>query len=552
MARERLKCVRWMLGLVLATAGVSVGEAQGTCPAKVARDHVTLSYEFVPVIDGDATTMHVKVTMQGADGDQLNLRMPGEASKDTVTPWINLKAESAGTTIDPGDKPTVKVVHFKPGKPLVISYDLLKDWPGPLHPSMQFQPVIFPTYFELYGEKALAVPQLNPDVMVTANYDWRALPAGWTLATSFGAGSGAASRCQTFTGMREAIDQALFAGGDFRLHSFKVGEREVELAIRGAWTFSDDEAAAQLVKPIQLARTFWHDENFPYYLVTLAPFEGEGSTDGSQYTNAFWFFMGSKDVLSQPRIQKDLLHEAFHEWDPWHMGVQKEPQALSDWFQEGVTDYYANLLAYRNGILSAKEYADAMNKGLADYYGGSKSPYTQGLVLGIWLDSAIRKNSGGKQSLDDVMFEMVREAKEPLSEERVLRTLDKYLADGDRAILRAGIDHDGEVPLVGAVVAAPCMTILVGKITVFDLGVDFNKSKETKVIAGVEVDGPAYVAGLRDGQKLVTWSVTTPSTDKLEVFTVKEGDGQKTITFYAKKIVRAPKLEPQVGCSANE
>ena len=64
------------------------------------------------------------------------------------------------------------------------------------------------------------------------------------------------------------------------------------------------------------------------------------------------------------------------------MGVMKEPQALSDWFQEGVTDYYANLLAYRAGILSAKEYAEAMNHGLADYYGGSKSPYYAGIGVG--------------------------------------------------------------------------------------------------------------------------------------------------------------------------
>jgi M61 glycyl aminopeptidase len=356
---------------VLSTGGC-LGAAQ--CPAKTAHDHMTLTYEFSPHIDGDATTLHVKVTVQGAGSDQFSLRMPGQASKDTVSPWINLKAESAGTKIGAEDEPGGRRVHFTPGRSAVFSYDLQKDWPGPLVDHTQFNPVIFPTYFELFGDNSLARPRLKPSDMVTANFDWRALPADWTLATSFGAGNNAASRCQSFTGMIDNLDQALFAGGDFRLHSFKVGERDVELAIRGTWSFSDDEAAEQLKRPIQLARTFWHDDKFPYFLVTLAPFNEQGNTDGSAYTNAFWFFMGSKDSLSRPRIQKDLLHEAFHEWDPRHMGVMMESQEASDWFQEGVTDYYANPQAYRGGLISASDYADAMNHSLADYSRDRRAP----------------------------------------------------------------------------------------------------------------------------------------------------------------------------------
>ena len=109
------------------------------------------------------------------------------------------------------------------------------------------------------------------------------------------------------------------------------------------------------------------------------------------------------------------------------------------------------------------------------------------------------------------MYAMVRDAKEPLSEERVLRTLDGFLAASDREILRAGLDHDGALPLVGATIAAQCMTVSEAEIASFDLGVDWPKTKAAKVITDVEAGGPAYVAGLRDGQKLVSWSVTTPS-----------------------------------------
>ena len=547
MVSSAMKCVRRLVFGVWLVGGV----AWGQCPVKVAKDHVTLGYQFVPVIDGSASTMHVKVTVQGAAGDEFGLRMPGEASRETVSPWVNLKAESGDTSISRDEKGE-RVVRFKTGKAAVFSYDLLKNWPGALMNHMQFNPVIYPDYFELFGGNALARPHLNGDVVVTANFDWRALPAGWTLATSFGAGSDAASRCQSVTGLRDlALDDALFAGGDFRLHTFKVGERDVDLAIRGSWSFTDEEAEEQLKKPIALARAFWHDDNFPYFLVTLAPFGNDSGTDGTAYTHSFWFFMGPKDTLAEPRVQKDLIHEAFHEWDPRRMGVQIEPQEKSDWFQEGVTDYYANLLAYRGGLLKAQEYADAVNRGLANYASGTKSDYSKGLALGVWLDSAIRAHSAGKQTLDDAMYEMVRGAGEPLTEERVLRTLDGYLAPEDRERLRAGIDHGAALPLAGATVAAPCMQVVEEEVAAYDLGLDFNKSKAAKVITDVEVDGPAYKAGLRDGQKLVSWSVVTPSTEKLEVYTVKDAEGEKErkLSYYAKKMVLAPKLHPgPEGC----
>ena len=98
--------------------------AQAQCPANVMLDHMTLTYEFSPLIDGDATTMHVRVTVQGASSDQFILRMPGQASKDTVSPWINLRAESTETKIGVRDERGARVVHFSAGKAAVFSYDL--------------------------------------------------------------------------------------------------------------------------------------------------------------------------------------------------------------------------------------------------------------------------------------------------------------------------------------------------------------------------------------------------------------------------------------------
>jgi hypothetical protein len=95
--------------------------------------------------------------------------------------------------------------------------------------------------------------------------------------------------CQTFTGPWHKVRNALFAGGDFRVYSAKIADEDLVVAIRGEWPFHDEEAVDQIQKIIGAERTFWRDKDFPYYLVTLKPFESNsGSSDGSAFTNAFW------------------------------------------------------------------------------------------------------------------------------------------------------------------------------------------------------------------------------------------------------------------------
>ena len=79
------------------------------------------------------------------------------------------------------------------------------------------------------------------------------LPADWTLETSFGADD----RCQSFTGLWNRVNEALFAGGDFRVHRVALGNQSLVVAIRGKWSFTDEEAIAQIQKILEVEREFW-------------------------------------------------------------------------------------------------------------------------------------------------------------------------------------------------------------------------------------------------------------------------------------------------------
>jgi hypothetical protein len=86
----------------------------------------------------------------------------------------------------------------------------------------------------------------------------------WSLATSFGTGD----RLQSFSGTWGEVNNALFAGGDFRIYQRDISDRSLILAIRSKWPFSDEEVAVRILKMISFERAFWRDYDFPYYLVT--------------------------------------------------------------------------------------------------------------------------------------------------------------------------------------------------------------------------------------------------------------------------------------------
>lgn len=66
-----------------------------------------------------------------------------------------------------------------------------------------------------------------------------------------------------------------------------------------------------------------------------------------------------------------------------------------------------------------------------------------------------------------------------------------------------------------------------------DLGFDLAASTATGSITGLEADGPAFQAGLRNGQRVSgRLSVYNNQPEKNAIVTVQTSDGQKAIEYY--------------------
>ncbi|HEY5257629.1 MAG TPA: hypothetical protein VIJ12_04545 [Candidatus Baltobacteraceae bacterium] len=193
----------------------------------------------------------------------------------------------------------------------------------------------------------------------------------------------------------------------------------------------------QLVKEMiaMYGARHWHDYHFLLTVSDVIPGEGvehhESSDDGE----------GGSYLIDAHSLQRggDLLsHEFNHSWDgkyrmPAIMYPSNPNTPFADsllWVYEGMTQYYGDVMSYRDGIRDAKTWPDDIASLYANYdnepgrmwrtlgddatagpfiygaprgYGGERRGedfYSEGELLWLKVDSILRADSNGKDSLD--------------------------------------------------------------------------------------------------------------------------------------------------------
>lgn len=543
-----------VLACLVAYAAAFTTNACGQCSFAASSVGEPITYIFEPVVANGRLVLHVTLEFRGGREGTAELELPSNWAEQSQLEGqvTDLRALSNGTVVLETASPSVKTLRFPANQYVKISYDLANNWEGAFQHPKQFRGVLEPTYFEFTTQNALVHPRINPTEVVSAHFDWQKLPADWTLETSFGADE----RCQSFTGLWNQMNNALFAGGDFRVHRVKLGNEPLVVAIRGRWGFTDGEAVAQIQKILEAEREFWRDHDFPYYLVTLTPFDVQsGSSDGSAFTNAFWVYLPWGDTFSY-RVQYMLAHEAFHAWNPHKMGVIRQPGANGKWSTEGFTVYYGDVLLLRAGLLPLPEYVEQVNKRIRDYESSpvknltnkelvtryeensvNQLPYVRGPVLALWLDAQIRGQTKNRFSLDTVMLTLAREGSEnpavELSSERVLRVAGKHLGRKSRKQLLNLVEDGVSIPIPDFP-QSPCVRVSTVELALFDLGFNEDVLRSKNLVAGVREDSEAFKAGVRDGQEVLGMSVYWNEVSKPVQLTVRAGSGQQRIEYFPK------------------
>jgi len=147
-----------------------------------------LKYTLEPTLNGNSLGIHIRLEFVDGRNGTAELELPSDwAGQSHLETGIrNLKALSADTVLLDTPQSNLKTLRFPTGSYVTVSYDLLRDWNGPLEYPKQFRPVLEREFFEFNTQNALVHPKFGPSDIVTVFFDWRNLPINWKLATSFG------------------------------------------------------------------------------------------------------------------------------------------------------------------------------------------------------------------------------------------------------------------------------------------------------------------------------------------------------------------------------
>lgn len=262
------------------------------------------------------------------------------------------------------------------------------------------------------------------------------LPAGWRVSIALPKSAGSFRAVE----YDELVDSP-FECGTHRVLSFRVLGIPHEVAIWG----EGNEEARRLVRDLgalvrEEARLFG---GLPYdrylFLIHLAA----GAAGGLEHRASQSVGMEPFSFRPETSYRENLrlfAHELFHAWNvkrirPAPLGpfdYTKEAYTRDLWAMEGITSYYQELFLVRAGLVEPKHLFEEMAKRLKahretpgarvqsaeaasfdawirHYRPDENSPnvaesyYRRGSLVGWALDLAIRRSSGGRRSLDDVM-----------------------------------------------------------------------------------------------------------------------------------------------------
>jgi predicted metalloprotease with PDZ domain len=539
------RAIAWLGAAALCGCAATASAQTASPPAPPPTRSVQLDLE--PVFAAGALHLRVDLRFTGSPSGSTPLELPNAWASETQLYQAvqNLHAVDAGVTLADGDQPFRKLVKHAPSQPVHLQYELVQDFAGPVNAERRFRAVLQPQYFHLIGYAFWVLPATDGDDLFDVQLRWNRLPAGWTLANSFGT----QQQTQHFTARSSELGSAIFVGGDFRINRREVDGQPVFTAVRGDWSFSDAQFTDTVARIVALERGFWHSVD-PYFLVTLVPLtepRGHRSSGGTGLTASF-------DVHATPNIAADqferlITHEYFHNWNPRRLGRFPQPQASMYWVSEGFTDYYALVLRLRGGLLTLEAFVEQVNALLRRTYvspvreagndrvvkdfwnsGAVKDlPYQRGALLALQWNAQIRQVSGGAQSFDDVMRSLLAVAKGPdgrlalLTPQHVLGVVSRHTGTDETSTWQQHI-MEGRLIAPAASWLGPHVTLEQRTMPVFELGLDPTATNKDHVVHGVLPDGAAWRAGLRDGQALAASSWTD---DPLvpAVFKIREEGG---------------------------
>jgi predicted metalloprotease with PDZ domain len=282
---------------------------------------------------------------------------------------------------------------------------------------------------------------------------------------------------------------------------------------------------------------------FLYYFADMST-EGSGGFGALEHNYSSFYYMPDVPAQAKPfmikQMQSTNAHEFYHVVTPLNLHAEEignfdyNNPVMSKhlWLYEGTTEYFADYIQLKEGLISMDEYKEkiveklngAMNyndslaftemskNALDEHKHEYLNVYQKGALIGLCMDILIRSESGGQQGWQDVINQLVKKYGkdrsfkdeelfgeiEALTSPKVRNFLDTYVAGSNR------IPYDEIFSKIGLVVksdpyqVADVRGIQMGfNTSTFRIKVDKIKNPENELIKSL---------GIKEGDELVSFN----------------------------------------------
>ncbi|MEX0290224.1 MAG: M1 family aminopeptidase [Flavobacteriaceae bacterium] len=486
--------------------------------------------------------------------------------KDLFNCIAEVRTEQPGVKIDiKKDSSWLEITHPKELKQIDFHYKVQQDFEEKGERGESYRPIIQEDYFHVFSHNLFMIPEhlgKEADNLMNVELRWENFPEDYVIHNSFGT----SSKKQHLNNVPlSEFHQAIFIGGDFRIHSDEIRGNNIYLASRGDWVpFKDTTVMKILSRTIEVQRDFWKDHSQQYFTVTMRPIKQErgSSFQGTGLTNSFATSISNNSYTDVEQLVYLFNHELQHNWIGHAIENSNEEEQY--WFSEGFTEYYTikNIAKHRIHQLDESYFITQLNEIIRNLYTSpvkeapnsqinydnfwsdrdySKLPYYRGAIFAFYLDQLIHADSEGKNNLDDLMHDLLKGAVEEhkkITHKYFIATVNKYLNGDIGTFFKDHIENGKLFPLEDVFMNIGfeyCPTT-----EVFDLG--FRLAEDQRQISWVDKESAAYKAGLREGDQLGSRSIYYGNTENPVELGLLQGKTQKNISYLPAKMAKVPQL----------
>ncbi len=352
-------------------------------------------------------------------------------------------------------------------------------------------------------------PQTPKRYHFALDWDLSALPAGSSAVTALGEGN-VDIPSMPLTRLTYAM---------VMVGQIKREPEQAKGAFSAVWTGEptfDVRGTMQWASKLHgyMSKFFADPKELPYHVFMRENASGNG------VAAPMAFVVGYNERTTPQSVQYLLGHEMTHTWTAADIGK---------WYSEGNAVYYQTQLSWRAGLFPIEKRLADINLTAARYYTNDvmHAPdsdvlpkfwsdlrynvlsYDRGAIYFAVLNGKIKRASGGKRSIDDLIRAMVQLDREEkaITEQTWIDLLQKELGDEGPAIHKGMMS--GEATLVPeSDDYGPCFRRVAVKIPRFDFGFGGQDVTRRSVVENLRPGSNAAKAGLKEGDK-VTYTFST-------------------------------------------